>query len=54
MIASAVTQELKRFPACQIQGFIGVRSNSSQEFSRVIGSRQLRKIRSEDEELTCD
>jgi hypothetical protein len=31
--ASAVTQQLKRFPACQIQGFVGVRSNRSREFS---------------------
>jgi hypothetical protein len=32
---SAVTQQLKRFPACRIQGFIGVRSNSSRESSRL-------------------
>jgi hypothetical protein len=28
---SAVTQHLKRSPACQMRGFIGVRSSSSQE-----------------------
>jgi hypothetical protein len=30
--ALATMQQLKRFPACQIQGFIGVRSSSSQQF----------------------
>jgi hypothetical protein len=51
----------KCFPSCQIQGFIGVRSNSSRrvlnsskEFSRVNGSSQPRKIISEDEELMCE
>jgi hypothetical protein len=52
--ALAVTQQLERFPLCQIQEFIGVRSSISQEFSRVVGSRRPRKIRSKDEELTCD
>jgi hypothetical protein len=32
---SAVTQQLKRFPACQIQGFIGVPRSSSQEFRQI-------------------
>jgi hypothetical protein len=49
--ASTVTQQLKCFPAFQIQGFIGVGSRrdqySSQEFSRVPDSRQPRKIISE-------
>jgi hypothetical protein len=29
------TKQLKSFPACQIQGFIGVCSSSSQQFSLV-------------------
>jgi hypothetical protein len=49
---------IKAFSRMSDPGFIGVRSRSFQsvfqEFSRVIGSRQPRKIRSEDEELTCD
>jgi hypothetical protein len=49
-----MTQQLKCFPACQIQAFIGVHSNSSQEFSGVIGSREPQKIISEDEELMCE
>jgi hypothetical protein len=45
---------IKAFSRMSDQEFIEVRSSSSQEFSRVIGSREPRKIRSEDEELTCD
>jgi hypothetical protein len=38
--ALATMQQLKRFPACQIQGFIGVRSSSSQQFSSKRGEFQ--------------
>jgi hypothetical protein len=55
---STVTQQLKSFSRMLDQGFIGVRSRrdqfSSQEFSRVLDTRQPLKFRSEDEELTCD
>jgi hypothetical protein len=38
--ALAATQQLKRFPACQIQGLIGVRSSGSQtvQFQELIDS----------------
>jgi hypothetical protein len=62
--ASAVTSRvssdatIKAFFRVSDQGFIRGRSSSYEpvlgKFSRVIGSRQPRKVRSEDEELTCD
>jgi hypothetical protein len=52
--ASAVTQQLKNSPACQIKGLLEFAAAVISELSRFIGSSQPRKVRSEDEELTCD